>query len=472
MKPRLPGAAHGALLASLLLVLYLGASFGLSGRADVRRYSSGILDMDVARVVADATGPRAAWRPSVHPLQKLLVAPFGALVERALFAGRDPLGAARVLIALFTAANALAAAALARRLAGGARAPALAAGLLCGVSFSSILAGAIPESAAFAALAGTLPLVWLASHWERPFGRGEIWVWAGLAVLGLGLTVTQVAAVAIALGVRLGVSPGGRSGRARALWVPLVAALALAAAGLLQSRLYPGTPEPWRTSPLAGEAPYLRWDALRREPLGHVARLAGHFLVVDFAAPFPGYSDFLLRGGFDYWSLTLEGAHRASGPAGRALAGLVALAVLAALWRSPRRDPRFLAPALVLGWHLGLHALYGREYVIYSPHWHGVLVALLVAGAWHGLGRRRAWLAPAAAVLAALLLVNNLAVMRAIYREVAFGLEASRRDAEGGLRIRPPDAEGRLRVRPAGPAAPGPASPRTPLLPAAGAGRP
>ena len=58
---RVWGAAIGGV--SLLLAVYLYASFGLSGGADVTRYSSGIYDMDVGRVVADFTTRLPAYRP-------------------------------------------------------------------------------------------------------------------------------------------------------------------------------------------------------------------------------------------------------------------------------------------------------------------------------------------------------------------------------------------------------------------------
>ncbi len=464
MTHRLPTWALAVLGAGLLLGLYLSASLMLPGHVDLRRYSSGILDMDVSRVVADVTSARPAYRGSVHPLQKLLLAPLGGLVDRHVFGGSDPLGAARVLIAVFTSVNVLACALLAGLLTGGRRTPALCAGLLAGVSFSSLLAASIPESAAFAALAGVLPLLLLAWRWSRPLGLAEACTWAGALVIGIGLTLTQVVFALIAFGVRLRVSPGARAGaRARPAALALALALAgLVAAALLQARLYPGTRPFWTLDPLAGEAPWLRIEALRETPLRHLGRLLAHFGVVDFAAPFPGYSDVLLRSGFDYWSLSLEQAVWT--PAQLALGAAVgAAALLAAAAGARSRDPRLLAPALCVAAQFGLHLLYGREYVLFSPHWHGVLVALLVAGAWQGLGSSGLRLLPwGVTLLSALLLVNNLWVLRSIYREVRFGLDAEHRDAEGRLRVRSFNP----------PALPGPGLPRSPSPPAASDDRP
>ena len=70
----LPGWLAVVLGASLLLSVYGYASFVLPRGVDLMRHSSGIYDMDVARVVADVTTRLPAYRPAVHPLQKLLLA--------------------------------------------------------------------------------------------------------------------------------------------------------------------------------------------------------------------------------------------------------------------------------------------------------------------------------------------------------------------------------------------------------------
>jgi hypothetical protein len=80
-----------------------------------------------------------------------------------------------------------------------------------------------------------------------------------------------------------------------------------------------------------------------------------------------------------------------------------------------------------------MHLIYGREYVLYSPHWHGVWVALLVAAAWRRFPRRHGAMLTAAVALAAGLLINDTLVMRAVYGEVEAGLSAGVRDAVGVL---------------------------------------
>jgi hypothetical protein len=136
----------------------------------------------------------------------------------------------------------------------------------------------------------------------------------------------------------------------------------------------------------------------------------------------------------DYWSLSVEEAGWAQwAPAQMALAGAVLLAALAACMGLLRADAMLLAPALCVGSQLVLHVVYGREYILYSPHWHGVLVAVLVAAAWNRFPCRRGAMLGAAVALSIAMLVNDVAVTRAVYREVEAGLGMRGRDATGAL---------------------------------------
>jgi hypothetical protein len=398
--------------------------------------------MDVQRMVVDLTTDRAGLRASVHPLQKLLLAPAGAALNRVLFAGRDGLAAARILIALAMTLQALATGWLAWQLSRRSILAAGSAALLAGVSFASVLAASIPESAVFAGLASLAPLIALNARWGRPFAGWEVLAWAGLSALAFGLTITQIVPVWIALGVRLslgrpnGVAPRSfaSAGAARAAAIVLAATLLVGIGVEVQKRTHPGTRAFYTRDPVGGEAPYLRIDEALASPLQHSARLLAHFVVFDFVAPMPAPSDFLIDAGFDYWSLSVEAATFDDWRALQlGLAAAVLVAVLTAAWLSLRRDPRMLAPLLCLFAHLGLHWLYGREYVLYAPHWHGVLVALLVAGAWNGLGAQRKLLPALAALLATGLIANDVVVLRAVYREVDAGLSVEVRDERGRL---------------------------------------
>jgi hypothetical protein len=425
-----------------LLSFYLFTGFGLSGDTDLMRSSSGLYDMDVQRVVADLSSGKAGLRASVHPLQKLLLAPIGGALNRAFFAGRDGLAATRILIALAMTLLSLAAGCLAWQLSRRGVAAAASAATLAGVSFASVLAASVPESAVFAGLGTLLPLIALNARWGRPFGWGESFAWGALSALALGLTLTQIIPVWIAVAVRLtlgrptGTGPES-SASARAAKAAVLVAVATLLVGIgveIQKRTHPGTPAFYNRDPIGGEAPYLRTDEALSSPLGHSARLLAHFAVFDFVAPMPAPSDFLIRGGSDYWSLSVEAATLDDWRAPQlGLAAAVLAAVLAAAWLSLRRDPRMLAPVLCLAAHFALHWFYGREYVLYAPHWHGVLVAVLVAGAWNGLAARRNLVPALAALLATGMIANDVVVLRAAYREAAAGLSVEVRDEHGRL---------------------------------------
>ncbi len=425
---------------TLLLGAYGRAAAALPGAAGVRRLGSAVLDMDVGRVTADLTSGRPPLRASVHPLQKLMLAPLGNGLARAGIPGRDPLRTAQLLSATASLLGVLACGLLAGQLTGGARAPALAAGALCGASFSSLLAASLPESAVFAGLGGIAPLLLLGARWDRAPSWAESCLWGALGALAFGLTVSQGLPFGVALGVRLALSPGARGLGLSSRWGR--AALALALGGLLvgagselQARVYPGAPRLLEVDPIAGERPYLRIQELRDAPAEHLLRLLSHFAVWSSAAPFPVPSDFLIRAGFGYWSLSIEEAPWASAPWPQQLlfAALGAAALGAALLalRCLASDRRFLAPCLCLAWHLLLHAVYGREYVLYAPHWHAVWIGTAVAAVWNRLASRRRALGVAVALLCPALLLNNALVLRAVYAELAYGLSVERRDAEG-----------------------------------------
>jgi hypothetical protein len=405
------------------------------------RHSSGLYDMDVPRVVADVTTRLRAYRTGVHPLQKLLLAPVGQWVNVRVFDGSGRLAAAKVLIAMAMTLNALLVGVLAWQLARRSIPAGLLAGALCGASFSSLLAASIPESAAFSCLATVVPLVVLNARAGKPFTWGEAVAWAAVGVLGFGITITQVTHAAIALFVRLTALRGEPDGATAATLAPRVGlALGLAALGIglgahAQSALYPRSPLFWEESPVNSERSYLRVDELATRPLRHTTRLLGHFVLYDFAAPAPAFSDYLIREfDHDYWSISIEESDWSDWrPLPRALLAILVVAFVGTCSFFARGDVLFLAPVLSLASQFGIHLLYGREYVLYSPNWHGVLVAVGIAGAWNGLARGRRWLLVAGAVLCAALLASNLGVLREAHREFGAGLETAKRDASGRL---------------------------------------
>jgi hypothetical protein len=271
--------------------------------------------------------------------------------------------------------------------------------------------------------------------------------WAALATVAVGLTLTQLVHCAIALGVRVTLgrpadAPTGGDA-SPALWKKLAMSLALfgvffASGFALQKAVYPSPPRAERENPPAVELHFLRIESLEAAPVAHLRRLLAHFLVIDFVAPYPGYSDFLIRDyGLHYWSLSLEEAGPEQWkPAQLALAGITLLAVLLAGIGFRRADAKFVAPALCVASQFALHLLYGREYILYSPHGHGVWVALLVAAAWRAFPKRGRAMFAAAALLAAGFLANDVAVLRHTYREVAAGLHIAVRNPDGSRVLR------------------------------------
>jgi hypothetical protein len=441
-RPVAPIVAGASLLLFVSIVAVYGyLSFVLPGDVDVSERGSSIYDMDIQRVVVDLTSGLEGYRTSVHPLQKLLVAPIGIELNSIVFDGANRLGAAKMLVGAFMLLQALLVCALAYQLTGGALPAALAAGAISSFSFSSLLAASLPESAALASVAATIPLLWLAARTGRRFSGWEAVVWALIGVLCIGFTITQIAYWMISLVVRVGFE--GAEGSIRltvsrralggaALSVALFLALTFSAVEL-QAALFPGTPRFYASNPIAGEQPFLRLASIGAQPLEHTVRLLGHFAVFDFVAPFPGFSDFLIRDyGLDYWSLSIEEAQVDSvTPLQWGLAAAVLLGVALGCVALRGADARFTAPVLCIVGQFGLHFFYGREYVLYAPHWHGVWVAMLVAASWNAWPTRRIALLVASGVLCIAMFANNLAVLNEVYRQVEVGLETTARDGHG-----------------------------------------
>ncbi|MGE4606939.1 MAG: hypothetical protein AAEJ52_09380 [Myxococcota bacterium] len=432
------------LLVSVVAV-YGYVSFVLPGDVDVTDHGSSIYDMDIQRVVVDLTSELEGYRTSVHPLQKLFVAPLGIELNSIVFGGANRLWTAKLLVGAFMLLQALLVCVLAYQLTGGALPAGLAAGVISSFSFSSLLAASLPESAALASVGATIPLIWLGARTGRPFSGWEVVGWALIGVVCIGLTITQIVCWMIALMVRIGYEGRGGKGaglrispravRGAALSVALFLVVTWSAVQL-QSELFSGTPEFYTSNPIAGEQPFFRLGSIGLQPIHHTLRLVAHFAVFDFAAPFPGFSDFLIRDyGFDYWSLSIEEARIDQvTPLQWGLAAFVLLGVGVGCLALRRADARFVAPGLWVASQFGLHFFYGREYILYAPHWHGVWVAMLVAACWNAWPKRRTALLVASGVLGIAMLANNLAVLSEAYRQVEAGLGTSVRDSHGTLR--------------------------------------
>ncbi len=438
-----PGFAL-ALCGIFLLGLYLFASFGLAPNVDLLRFSSGILDMDTSRMVRDWATSGSAVRASLHPLSKLLLAPIGIALRENPPSAQHALDATRLMVACSMALDAVLVGWLAVRLSGGVRWAGVAAAVISGVSFCSILMGATPESASVACLSAVVPLLLLDLRFDREFSFAEAVGWGFVGVLSIAFTVSQGSWWLVALGTRVGFllhTATERRGAALRLAPRLFVALTLCVAVTwwaadLQARIYPGTHAfEWAPGGREAERAYLRLDDLQQRTLWHGARLLAHFLFYDFAAPFPTYSSFLI----DYhrvswWSLSIEETRFHDWQPLQLVSWAALLIAFVPVARGMRHaDRRFVAPLVGLGGQLALHAVYGREYVLYAANWHGVLVATAIAAASKQVGARWRHASVIVALLAAILLVNNLLVMQRIYAEFGAGLESSVRDARGAL---------------------------------------
>lgn len=458
---RSAGATRGRALRVLpvpIFALYLFCSLCLPGDADILKYDSSIYDADVARVVRDWTGLRSSVRTVVHPLYRLAIAPFGTALKRVLPAGAAPeqgsapprlrrmpaeaLLSARILAALFMTATVLLAGRLAQQLAGGDRVPALITACVCALSFSAILLGAIPETASASGIASLTPLLYLNRRLDRPFGRSEAVVWGLIGVLCFAITISQLMYWGIALLVRVIRLLRGRSdasGSPRSLGINCFVLLAtfvlVAWMGLqIQSQVYPGTE--FRAQQLFLEQSFLELAHLKHDPLERIVSVLLHFWIYDFAAPQPGYSDFIRFYPInDFWTLSLAESrirdwHWLQIP----LFGAIAILVGVGLAACSRGNVRFLAPSLGVFAQLSMHIAYGKEPIIYSSNFHGVLVAMVVAASWNTFVRHRRTLCVIWLVLSIGMLANNLAVLQHLYAEIESGLDAVLRDPSGRLK--------------------------------------
>lgn len=281
----------------------------------------------------------------------------------------------RSAIIASTTANVMLVGWLTMRLAHGRLLPGVVAVAFCGVSFSSLLLlGSLPESDSVSSLASVAPLVFLTSRMNQKFNAYEAVGWVLLGVLGIGLTITQISHWVIALGSRIYFATAEEPGTGRARLGAFTTAVCVGTALLtwagvsLQHQRYPRAQLFYEVDLLASESRWFRFDDVVHRPLSQTARLLGHLAIYDFAAPFPVYSDYLIRllenrakTKEPYWSLSLEEAT----PMDWRIAQLPLLVGLAALFAAAgsgvrKLDRRFVAPGLCVASQIGLHFLYGR----------------------------------------------------------------------------------------------------------------
>ena len=410
------------------------------GSVDVRRYSSGIFDADVDRVVRSITSFQSdGLRLSVHPLFHVFVTPLSlALAHWPLsqFANAKIVCIAGILV------QATLVWAIVRRecLNASAASPAAAAIFLC--SFSVALFSVIPESCAWSGVSSLLP-IWLSlARRGRRFSLWEAVAWAGLLPLSIGFTVTQVAFWPLALVFRLAFiwrDQGFRAlwgAAARGLVSLLLGAVSVFYLARLQHSLNPSAPLFYASNLVAGERLYSRPLEIASLSPALVAPVIKQMLVYPFVPPEPGYSKVVQS--YGYFSLSLE---EANPDRQRWIVCMLRIAFLALFFGVLPFARRADAAASILlagiAFQILLHLFYGREYILYSLNWVGLLVALSVISASRLPPRLFATWLVAVAVLLPCVTMWNYTMLAEVVSEVSYGLDVSLRDANG-LRLTPP----------------------------------
>ena len=408
--------------------------WSLPGDVDLRKYSSGIFDADVDRVVRIITSFHSdGLRLSVHPLFQILLTPIASAL--------GPLGlpefrTAQLVCCLGVAIQLTLLILIVRLSCPGFRPGIPLAGAIFLSSFSVRLMSVMPESCAWSGVSALLPLWFCLVRREKPFSCGECVGWALLLPLSIGYTVTQVSFWFLAVTFRgwFSFSRFGTKGLKVALGLISVSLLVGSAlvVGLAewQHSINPSAPVFYRANIVSGERLYSRPLAVTSLNTSSVLSVARQMFVNPFAAPVPGYS--ALFQSFGYFSLSLEEAKQAAQP-WFLLPLQAALAALLAVVCLTLRRLGAVGLLLFLGvfGQFGLHIFYGREFILYSLNWIAPLVALSVLGAsgckplW-----RTAWVW-SVSVLLPVVLAWNYSVLGTVLSEVSHGLEMARRDASG-----------------------------------------
>ena len=426
-KGKLPCCVLLAGALALLPVLLFGA---FSIARDIQLYGSipdAYFDMDVSRVVDDWTSWDRSDRARAHPLYKF-IAFIGVPVHELFFGGEDRDSAAKILsVGMMVLAGVLAGW-LAWLVTGGSRRAAVFAMGLFGASYSTLLLASFPDSASASAFTSLLPYVFLFHRVGRGFRGWEGVAWLAIGAVCFGITVTQVGHWFLALGYRLYGVFHEEEDRARPLKV-LKALAALAALTLMlwgaayvamtaKETIFKGAEKHYRIDRIIErELRFVEIEEVMEHPVHRLSVVSRHFLLYNFAAPEPTIVEWHHRGRpdrlFTSLSIAEEDLHNWPPWAMPLLASHLLLLILLVRWH------RVTAPIMLLWlavlFQFFMHYLYGREFIIYSPNWHTLVVvivaALLAPKLSGGSALFKGWLA---VHLAALLLFNLYSLNRAI----------------------------------------------------------
>ncbi len=414
--------------ALVLLPVFLFGAFSLA--REVQLYGSipnAWFDMDVSRVVDDWTSWEGSDRARAHPLYKF-IALAGIPVNELFFGGEDRDAAGKILSVGMMTLAAVMAGWLTWLITGGSRRAAAVAMALFAASYSTLLLASFPDSASASAFTSLLPYIFLFHRLGRGFRwwEGVVWILAGLVCFGI--TVSQLMHWVLALAYRLyavfheedvrarplplGKTLGALVGLLLVLWA--AAYLAMAA----KEVVFKGAEKHYRFDRIVErELRFVETEELLEEPARRLVILGRHFTLYNFVSPEPVLSEWYHRDRPErlFTSLSIREENLKQWPpwAMPLLASQIVLLVLLVRWH------RISAPLLLL-WlavlsQFGMHYLYGREFIIYSPNWHTLLVVIIAAilspKLSSGSGVFKGWLA---LHVIALLLFNLYSLNRAI----------------------------------------------------------
>ncbi len=415
-------------LCILFLPVYWLSAFQFSKGVDLLATpGNALFDMDTGRVIIDWTGWEESDRARTHPLYKYL-ALVGIPVHEVIFGGESPQDAARILCILGIFLQAILAGLLAFQLTRGSVTAAACVSAVCLISFPSLLLASIPDTAAIAGIFAILPFNLYYLFRGKKFTWYEMASWLFVGIFSFGITVSQVSFFFIAGAFRLyewhDRKNEGLTGRS--FWQPLIVKASVCVLTLVvaiwltmfvQTAIFGGSIKHIKvTKTIEKELKFFETDELQREPHRRVTRLAGQFVLFNFASPEPVISYWSPpREDRQFLSITLVEKSLLSWPWW--LWPFLAIQILLYViwWKRAAMLKWYLPIVLGLLGQFCLHSVYGREFVIYGLNWHFLFVSLLLGSFSDNTWGRR-WMGTFVGVYVVYLAASNLYVLDRVFQ--------------------------------------------------------
>ena len=405
------------------------------GSVDIQRYSSGIFDADVPRIVSNITTfATTEWHSGKHPLFLILLTPISLITG---YLQVTEITNARLVCTLGIGLQTLCIMGIVRAACPAATwlAPLAAAIFLS--SFSALLFVTIPESCAWSGLSGLLPILFFVARRDKRFVFWEALGWALLLPLSVGYTITQGVFWLLAISFRVGTlwaDSGSRAALRGVLMGFLAVSLGCVAVLGLARWQHEFNPLPplYEYHPMTGQAAYMRPLAISSVTWELFLSVINQMLAYPFVPPILGYSQVVKYLG--YWCLSFEQLN--TNPSDQLwyvdlLRGCVVFLLFGILPFAYRAGTT--AAILILGIcsQVVLHLFYGREFVLYSLNWLGLVIVLSVITASRLNSRVfKLWLVGFSVVIP-LTIIWNICVLDRVMKEVSYGLDEAKRTTEG-----------------------------------------